>query len=799
MIGSYIKTSGRSMLRNKLFSSINIVGLAISMSVGLIMIGVLVDISSYDKFHEKHDRIYRVISQRQHLGQDDGNFNATTSRRSARAIQETFAGIDDVAVLHRGFEGDMKVGEKVLPLTGFYANEGVLRVFSFPLLKGNPATALKAPFSVVLTELTARKLFGDDEPIGKTVIMNQDKAYTVTGVMKDVPKFSHMKFDMLGSMSTRDIAETASKNEWSWDNVWSTWVYLELPEQADLNAVQSRLNTLSRKEDPSTPNTHIQLALQPLDNIMTGENLNNQIGTILGSTLLWVFAGLSFVVILSACFNYTNLSVARSLRRSREVGIRKVIGALKHHVAMQFVMEAVIISVLSGVVAFVLFLLLRPYFINLQPDLQQLLVLEPSPFLVGCFFVFSIVVGLAAGIFPALFFSRINAIQVLKNATSVRLFRKVTLRKVLIVFQYSVSLMLITGTLIIFKEYKHFVSFDLGFSTANIINIRLQGNSAERLKKELRELPEVTDMAEAWLVTGIGHYAGEQVRNPHQPEDSALVYFNRVDEHYIPFLNLELLAGRNFMTRPDSSEEREVIVNQQVLKRFQLAEQNPQRAIGEVLHMAGKELKIIGVIKDFRYGKPGNNTPNEVMLRHAVKDAGMLHVKIAGGDNAATYARIESLWKKIDPVHTFSAKFYDDTIKESFSGISASVKLAGFVSLLAICIASMGLLGMVVFTTETRLKEISIRKVLGAGEGKLMFLLGRGFFMLLAIATFIAIPSTYLFCDAVLLKRMANPAPLGVGEGLVGVLSVMAIALVMIGSQTLKVARSNPAEVLKNE
>jgi putative ABC transport system permease protein len=798
MVGSYIKTSGRSIVRNKLFSAINIVGLAISMSVGLLLISILLDTYSYDKFHVNHARIYRVLSHYQYLENKDKNFMATTSMRTAKTIKESFTGHEDVAILHGGFNGDMTFGEKTIPLNGLWANESMFKVFTFPLLQGNSATALKEPFSVVLTEKAAKKMFGDDEAIGKSIIFNNDKAYTITGIMKDVPTFSHMKFEMLASLSTREVTEKDNVNELAWDNLWNTYTYVKLPEQQDLALFQTNLDNLCAKENPSVKNTIVTLKLQPMDSIMMGESLGNQIGPTMGSTLLWVLTGLSFVVILSACFNYTNLSVARSLRRSREIGIRKVIGALRSHVIGQFVVEAIIISLSALVAAFVIFLVLRPHFKSIEPSLQELLTLNISPLLVICFIGFALFTGVAAGFFPALFFSRINAVQVLKSANGTKVFKKLTLRKALIIFQYSISLMLITATLIMHKQYKHYMNFDLGFSTENILNIRLRGNKAELLKKELNELPEVKGISESGMITSVGSYWGTFIKNPTNPEDSATVALNIVDENYIPLHDHHLLAGKNFTPHSDDTEESEVIVNQQVLKRFNLPK-DPSLSIGEILHVGDKDLRIVGVMKDFQYGRANNETGKETIFRYSKKETQNLNVKLLSNDLPATYAKIESIWKELDPVHSLEAKFYDDEIEESFKGLSASMKLAGAIAFLAVCIASLGLLGMVVFTTETRMKEISIRKVMGATEGGLVYLLGRGFFVLLGIAAMISLPLTYFFFEQVMLPKIANHAPLGFIEGLIAVIVVMIIAIVMIGTQTLKVAKANPAEVLKSE
>lgn len=799
MIGSYIKTSGRSIVRNKLFSAINIIGLAISMSVGLLMIGMLSDLFSYDKFHEKHGRIHRVISRYDYMDQKGNDFYATTSLKAAKIIKESFPGVEDAAILYRNFSGDITVNEKTIPLNGFWADESMFNVFSFEFIEGNPATALQAPFSAVLTEESARKLFNDIHVVGKTITRNNERAYTITGVLKDVPVFSHIKFDMLGSLNSREVPEKENKEEMAWNNIWHAWTYVLLKDGADLDAFQKNLDNLSEREDKTVKYTHVGLALQPLDSIMIGENLSNQIGQTMGSAVVWILGCLSVLVILSACFNYTNLSIARSFKRSREIGIRKTIGALKAHVFTQFITESIIVSLLALVFSFGLFLLLKPHFLGMESSLQELLILDLSLPRIGLFVLFAVGVGVVAGIFPSLFFARINAIQVLKNMSAVPILKGVTLRKVLIVFQYSLSIIAITATLIIHSQYKHFISYDLGFSTENILNISLGANKAELLKKELEEFPEVMGISESGLVAGVGNYWATTMKNPNNPLDSAGVYYNTIDDKYLSLHDHKLVAGKNFTPHPIGGEETEVIINEEVLKRFQIAGQNPARAINETIKVDGKTLRIVGVIKNFEYGKANSKLAREIVLRYSPEPAGCLNVKILSSDWPETYARIEKIWKKIDPVHPLDAKFYDEQIEESFRGLKASMKVGGFLAFLVIVIASVGLLGMVVFTTETRLKEISIRKVLGAGEGGLLYLLSKGFLLLLLISGAIALPVTYLFFEKILLPEIANHAPIRMLEMFAGVVVIMILALLMIGSQTLKVARTNPAEVLKTE
>jgi putative ABC transport system permease protein len=801
MINSYIKISGRIILRNRLFSSINIVGLGISMAIGLLLISMLTDMSKYDKFHEHHERIYRVVSKYKYLEREDPDHYASTSLRTGRAMQESIQGVDKMAVLYRGFEGDMKGGEKTVSLSGFWANESLFDVFSFPMLSGDPSTALKNPYSVVITESTARKLFGDSNSLGKTIIYpaaKENKEFLITGILKDVPIFSHMKFDILASLSTREVTEKGNKHEMAWDNIWDAYTYLLLPKDTDLKNLQANLDALAVDENKTVENTTIKLSLQPLTKIALGQEMNNSIGPVMAGSNVWMISVLSFIVILSACFNYTNLSIARSLRRSREVGIRKVVGALRSHVVGQFVVEAVMISLFALLFSFALFVLLKPYFLSLNGGYKSMLLLDISPEVVLYFILLAILVGIMAGFLPAIFFARVNAIQVLKNIASVRGFRNITIRQALIIVQFTISLMFITATIIGYKHYKKILASDLGFETENVVNIRLFGNKADLLKKELAEMPEVKGLSTSMIVTSVGHYHGTTMKYK-DPHDSTGVHYNSIDEHYIPLHGHKLIAGRNFTPRPDGVVESEVIVNEKVLKRFKIGNGDPLKALGETLTVDGKPMQIIGVLKDFHYGKSTDPEKKEVIFRYALAKAEFLNAKVSVTDWRATFSKIESAWKKIDNVHPLEATFYDEQIAQAYGDFSSRLKVIGSLSFLAICIASIGLLGMVVFTTETRLKEISIRKVLGASEGNLVYMLSKTFLVLLAIATFIALPATHLFFVKFVLDDYADGASLPWYEMMIGVLTVIATAFVMIGSHTLKVARTNPAEVLKNE
>lgn len=807
MIGSYIKTSRRNLLRNKLFSAINIVGLAISMSVGLLLIAFMLDLHSYDRFHHNGERIYRITNILTENHEQSGKF-ATTSIKTAKLIQENVTGVEEVAIMHNDFSQDAKVGDNILPIKGFWANPSVFRVFTFPMLEGNPHTALKDPYSIVLTETAARKLFGHQSALGKSINFNA-LDYKVTGVMKDVPFFSHINFEALVSLSTAVQLNKTNNSFEKWTSMSSNYVYLLLPENVDRASIQSQLDALAKEENLAEENTEIQLELLPLYDIVVGENLRHSeggpgsVGPHMPLVMLWILGGLALIVILSACFNYTNLSIARAMRRFKEVGLRKAIGAGKSQIWQQFLVEAIMISLAALFLSYFIFLVMRPLLINLAPEMQRTVKLELTPLMVAAFIVFSVTVGVISGLMPALFFSKVSAISALRNVSSVKVFKHVTLRRALVVIQYSLTLIFITTTAIGYVQYKNILTFDLGYRTKNILNINMQGNKPDALLKELSEIPEVTALSRSLIITSVGNAWGGFMKYK-DSRDSVLVMTNHVDENYLTLHEYKLVAGGNFMARPTTTTAAtEVIVNQQVLKRFNIGSNDPQKAIGEEITFSSfhgtRKMTIVGVMKDFHYGKVDNLVGPVAFMFWTPEDRAIINAKIQSRDIPTTMAKIESAWKKIDRIHPFQAEFYDQAIEEAYSEFSTIIKIIGFLSFLAISIASMGLFGMVAFTTETRLKEISIRKVMGASSVTLIYLLSRSFLIQLSLSTLIALPVTYFFFENVVLTHFPYHTPVQITELLVGLLVVLLIAFIMIGSQTMKAARSNPVEVLKSE
>lgn len=805
MIGSHIKTSVRNISRNKLFSAINIVGLAIGMSVGLLLIAFTHDLLSYDKFNAKGNRIYRITSHAK-FREGDGYKFASTSVKVGKLIQEKVSGVEETAILFKEFSGDANINGNVVPFTGMYAEPSMLRIFTLPMLKGDAGTALNDPYSIVLTETSAKKLFGAEDAFGKTIHFDS-LDYQVTGILKDVPFFSHFQFESLVSFSTIETRMAKDPYFLKWGRVFGkNYVYLLLAKNASPADIQTQIDAICAVENKADDDAEVQLTLLPLYNIMLGEDLINSIGPVMPGIVLWITSGLALIVILSACFNYTNLSIARSMRRFKEVGLRKVIGAGRSQVRQQFLAEAVIISLVALLLSVGIFLVLRPQFMSIAPELLKMVKLEITMPMALTFIALSMGVGIVAGFLPAIFFAKVNIIHALRDVSPVKVFKGLSFRRALVVVQYTLTLIFITSTVIGYIQYKDILAFDLGFNTENILNISLQKNKPDALINRLKAIPEVSGISQSRLLTSVGNVWGGSMKYK-DLSDSAVVFTNIVDENYIPLHEYKLIAGQNFITRPVKREAAsEVIVNEKTLRRFNIANRDPEKAIGEEILLDNKKLTIVGVMKDFHYGKLDENiepvvftylTPDAYLTRD--KRDGLVNVRVNTSDMIETMAKIHEAWKSVDPVHPFEGRFYKDAIEDAYNELSAMIKVIGFLSFVAISIASLGLFGMVVFTTETRLREISIRKVMGATSGNLVFLLSRGFLVLLAISALIALPITYLFFENVVLINFPFHDPIGIVELFGGLLAVLAIAFIMIGSQTMRAAQSNPAEILKGE
>lgn len=798
MFASYFKTALRVMRRNKAFSFINIFGLAASMSVGLLFISIVHDVIQFDSFHEKKERIYRVTSTDVEAN-GNGIPLASSSVVLGREIRAKVGGVESITTLGWGFRGDFDQGTAVLPLSGFWAEPSFFEVFSFPLLSGDMRTALNDPHSVILTEKAAIKMFGTTDVLGRPLSMKSNAStnseeYVITGVLRDLPKFSHIQFEALASFSSIDPNRSDMLD---WGNIWSNYTYVVINENVTTDRLLESMKKLEQEQNALFTNgKKVLLGLQPMTRItFLGERLDNQHGPVMPPRFLWLISGLSIIVLMTACFNYTNLSIARASRRMREVGIRKVIGAKRRQVMWQFVAESVVVCLAALLFAFVLFTLIRQQFLLLTPNLGRLFDLHLTTWHLIVFVLFAIATGLLSGLVPGVYFSKVKVAEVMRGLIGLKAGR-LNFRKALIVVQYVFALAFITATVILYKQYKDFVSFDLGFNTRNIVNINLQRNPKDVLETRLLALPDVSAVSASYMVTSTGDNYYTHVKY-NGVADSLRAWYNKIDERYLNVLGFSLVSGQNLHPRNPGAPESEAIVNKALLEQLKIATGDPQLAIGETIIVEGQSLVIVGVVDNFHYSTL-SRAVGPFLFRQLERPR-FLQVKINSPDLSAAMAHLNEVWKTIDPVHPLQAEFYDRQIEFTYREYSSIGKVVGYLAFLTVIISSLGLLGMVVFAAETRMKEMGIRRVLGARTVNVTYLLGSNFLLLLVIAAVIAIPGTWFFFTNVVLSNVVYHKPIGVIELLAGALVVGAIALGVVMMQGWRVARRNPAEVLKAE
>lgn len=801
LISNYLKTSARSLARNKLFSSINILGLAISMSIGILMITYISELLSFDTFHEKADRIYRVHSTYKSISSSETTNLASTSVFIGKTLKEEYSGFEKVLFMRRNFRADLNKGDNTIPVRGHYASEEFFEVFTFNLIAGNPSTALSAPNSIVLTEASAEKLFKDQEALGQ-IVVSGDESYTITGIVEDLPKNSHIQFEALMSFVTLENRYDGSETTTFFDfrSIWMNYVYLLLPEGQDPDVINNQLRRITATENEKTDRYQIQHRVESLANLVPGEELSNNIGPSMTWTGIYQLGLLTMFVIISACFNYTNLSIARSLRRAKEVGVRKVVGAGRTQILTQFIFEAVIVALISVFISYGLFMIIKPFFMDLVLDRNDSITMKFQWIHVLYFIAFAASIGIIAGILPSIVLARLKAISVFRDASSVKLMKGLNLRKVLIVLQFTMSIFLIIGSTIAYRQYKFALNFDMGFTTDNVLNIELQGNDSKLLMNEVEKLPEVSKVSRSGMIPNTGEIWSEEIKYK-DPLDSANVYVNFIDKNYFSTHEFTFLAGGSFPYDQEEGTAKFVVVDELLLKRFNI--QDPQSAIGEIITLDRRlddlSLEIVGVVKQFQYAKVHNESEPVALIQGTPEDYVHLNLVVKSNDIIAFMDKLEAIWSEVDEVHPFEAEFYSDLIQEAYNDQATLFKLFGFLAFLAISIASMGLLGMAVFTTETRQKEISVRKVLGASKQNLMLILSKGFISMLIISAVIAMPLSYLFFTEMVMADFVNRITIGPVELLSGVFIVFAIGILTIGWQTGKAAKSNPADMLRDE
>ncbi|TFH24193.1 MAG: FtsX-like permease family protein [Bacteroidia bacterium] len=795
MIKNYLLTAFRNVLRYKGFSLINIFGLSLSMSVCMLIMVVILDQYSYDDIHTKKDRIYRV-EQVDSLA-NIGLKMASNPYVLGTELRDKYAIAEKVVIVNNTFRAEGLYNETRLAFNGLYTNTDFFDVFDFQLEDGS-VELMDEPYTMVLSRETADKFFGDEDPIGKFIEIDTLNSYEVVGVMAKSRKKSHIQFEALVSISTLEILDQKRDEPRfinNWETGWGSWIYMLLPEKADLGNIQQILDQISIEKYKGNDETNLSFYLQPLDKIVPGPMLGNELGVFLPKVFILFLGGLALIIIISAAFNYTSLSVARSMLRAREVGVRKTFGAFRSQVIMQFLIEAVVIAVISLLLAIVLLQFLLPAFSGMQ--MMSLLEIRPeqNTTIYLWFLIFALVTGLFSGALPAFVISAFKPISVLKGITNIKFFSRITLRKILLVSQFVFSMVFIISILLIFKQMNFMINADLGFDAEVIYDIDLQGKDFNKAKAEYSQLPEVLSMSASSHIPGEGNMRSVDIRLKAEDDKYEAHYFS-VDENHIETMGLELVAGRNFPENMSTENEKFVIASEMTLDHFQLG--SAQDALGTTLILDDSTMvEIIGIIKDYQYLAVFLNQ-RPLMLRYIPASHYHAFLRLNSPDMTATVDKLERTWKKIDPVHDFEGDFLDDRIKYYYTFFEDIMYTVGFATLLAIIIAAFGLLGMATYSTRTRLKEIGIRKVFGAEVNHIVLLVSKSYMWLMLIAAVIGGIIAYLV-NNLWLQNLSKSVDFGMGTILAGVFIVVIVGLLTISSQTLKAAQTNPATTLKSE
>ncbi|MEM9886319.1 MAG: ABC transporter permease [Bacteroidota bacterium] len=803
MLKNYLKIALRQFSKHKLFSALNVFGLAVSMSICLLLFLILADQYGYDSFHEKGDRIYRVISGGAEKGREIKRASwATTALSVAENLEKDYPFIENaVRIVQVG--GVFQIGENSFDeLDESYAvDNDFLEVFDFGWKAGDEYTALKSPFSIVLTENLAQKLFPDQNPIGEELEIIKLGNFTVTGVLPNPPIRSHINFDYLISYATvlsLTDEQRANQGIFGFENISKGLTYILLDEKDKQNQLDEALASLAADYSAKDKRDNYWFESQALSDIMPSRDLSNEIGTGTPSIVMYFLIALGVLIMLSACFNYMNLSVARSLKRAKEIGVRKVIGARKQDIIFQFLGEAVLISFVALLLAIGILQFLIPAFYNLHPFVEEIFYLKTSPLLYLTFFGFSLLIGLFAGIFPAFNISSFSALQAIQQLANVKILSKVGIRKALITAQFALSLIFILAVLIVLQQQKYVLQTDLGVRTDHILNVYLQDKvDYEVFAQRVRQLKNVESVSAINNPISSGRiYTDQAVFGGDQ--DSMSLQSSTVSPEYIENMGIELIAGKAFSKGINAENEQFIILNEKAIKR--MGYNRPEQALGqEIILFDTLALSILGVMRDFHYS---NDIWFEDIRAFGLRSGGdyawNATIAMSGQDDDKTIAGIRAIWNELSPDESMYAFLVTERIYHLTKFFQMGSKIIGFVGFLTILIACMGLLGMVIYTVEGRIKEVGIRKVLGASEGNVIWQLSKGFIALMGIAIVVAVPLTVfganLWLQNFVLRMNVSPSIILTGIGILLLLGILTVI-----SQTYFVAKTNPVESLRNE
>ncbi|HEY3405917.1 MAG TPA: ABC transporter permease [Ohtaekwangia sp.] len=811
MLKNFLTLAIRNLLKRKLYSFINIFGLAIGVAVCLVILKYVDFELSYDRYHQNAANIYRTNSTYYRNGEHRGTSmissyaqgpSMLTDIPEVKSYVRTHPMYGGAVVSYKRETGDPSVFHEDNMQFG---DSTFFDVFTYTAVEGDLNTAMDKPSSIILTRKTAERYFKKDEdPLGKIMQVSggwADGDYEVTAVIEDIPQNSHFTFDFL--IPTHNLLQNGQyQNDDGWD--WNNFVtYIELHPNTDYKKVEAKFPAFVEKyrgKDLAESNSRQIISLQPILDIHLSPGLNHESSATISVNTIYFFLIISIFILAIAWINYINLSTARAMERAREVGIKKAIGALRTQLISQFVFESILVNFLGVVIAVLIAMMLLPL---LGEIVNKNFVFDFTDYrfwviLVGLFLTGSII----SGAYPALVLSSFNTIQVLKGKSE-KMAGGFSLRKVLVVFQFASSLILIAGTFAIYRQMVFMKSQDKGLTMDQMLIVNSPSvidrkEARQRLisaKNELKQIPGVTDVATSGAIPGGGYNWGTIIRKDGTEEkegkNGSIVW---VDPDFIDTYDITLIAGRKFNPEIKSDME-SVLVNEAALRAFGLG--TPEEALNERLILGGDTTAILGVLKNYHWNSlKTEHTP--WLLKADTISYRAFSIHLASNNITETISKIEHLYKEAFPGNPFDYYFLDDFFNNQYKDDQQFAKIFSLFAVLAIVIACLGLWGLASFTTTQKLKEIGIRKVLGASVSSIMSLLSWQFFKLVLIASVIALPLTWYGIDS-WLGNFAFRIGLRWDLFVIPVLILMIIALGTVSLQILRGANINPAKILRSE
>jgi len=802
MIQNYFKIAWRNILKNKGIFSINIAGLAIGIASCLMIMLFVIDELSYDRFHEKADQIVRVVFNANINGEQMKE--AVVMAPVAQTLREEIPEVLDATRLTNQYGANITYKNTVYWERKFaYVDPNFFEVFTLPIIQGNSKDPLKEPHSVVLTKAEAKKYFGNQNAIGQSLILNEDKHYTVTAIIEKVPKNSHFHFDLFATTQGYKPADGTS-----WVNS-DFFTYLVLKEGVDYKVVEAKLPAISEKYmgpqmkeaigmsfKEFTEENEIGLFLQPLTSIHLHSDFSSSSELEQGGDIkyVYIFSAVALFMLFIACINFMNLSTAAASKRAKEIGIRKVLGSDKNQLIYQFLTESFISTCIATLIALIIFGLVLPMFNNLSgKDLQIEYLLQPS--LIIILILLILLISFLAGGYPAFFLSSFKPISALKSKFSGDGKNK-SIRGGLVIFQFVVSSGLILATLIVNQQMDFIQSKELGFHKEQMLVLRnsfLLGNDVDSFKNEILKDPRVAYATQsAFVPAGESDNSMSGIFLGQQFQRRMFVY--NVDDQYIPTMCMKLLSGRNF-SKDFGADSTKVIINEKAAEFLGFGKDAVGKELLRDTNDGKKSLTVIGVVKDFHFKSLHQEIEPLIMVN---KPYGGLIISAKVADMSGLISRLNTLWLSYNNKEAFSYSLLDDSYKQTYLTEQKMGSILKIFAILTIIVACLGLFGLVTFTAEQRFKEIGIRKVLGSSVPQIVTLLSKDFLKLVLLSFLIAFPLGFYLMNE-WLQDFAYRIEVSWQVFVIAALITIIIAFLTIGFKSIQAATANPIKSLRTE